>query len=84
MNERFSGSWPVYLLTDAGMVFSAQYTPRWGGFETVSFLADSHVTNRSPLGRVFTYDVVFPDPGTDTVSVEAADCFRIIDIPVDN
>jgi len=84
--EKFHGSWPVYLLTDAGKVYAAQYSVGAGKSEAVWFLAESQSTTEPnmPVGRVYTFDVVWPDLGADTISVEAAEHFRIVDIPVED
>ncbi|MCL2454763.1 MAG: OmpA family protein [Micrococcales bacterium] len=89
------GAWRLYLLDSSGMIFPAQHSAgdrvkaggvRQSGTEVnpVSVLTDRSSSTASPVGIGVPWTVIWPDPGTDTISIEAPNRFRITDIPVVN
>ncbi len=89
----YQSAWTLYILGSSSKVFPAQHLASEGVSTTngavaegqvhaVAVLGDRVSSTASPVGVEAPWTVVWPDPGTDTISVEAPGRFRIVDIPV--
>ncbi len=76
------GAWDVTLVGPSGRAYPVQYRSPPDS-ATVVVLADRFRWVPVKEGESFTYTVVWPDSGQDTVDIDVRNRFRITDVPVE-
>ncbi len=72
----------VSLLGRTERVYPLNYLPTSWGWEHRQLLGDQFLNQGPREGRDGIVTVVWPDVGTDTVTVDVPERFRIVDVPV--
>ncbi|WP_460785587.1 OmpA family protein [Microbacterium tumbae] len=76
------GARQLTLLTGEGWAFPVEYAYDDGADQRGELLADAMTLALDEDGDAYELTVIWPDPGTDTVTIEAAGAWRLEDVPV--
>src|SRR5690625_1958305 len=81
----WSGAGPLTLATGEGHLYPYEYvkTTDSAGYDIYDIIGDQKPATPVWYSEKYVLDVIWPNPGTDTVTLEVPNRLRITDIPVE-